>query len=622
MSGWVLIKADKEYFRLGFERFRRIFSLQNIPELKTRLYEISPDKRIVLWNWSGTDEYPDTEVVSPNRGEALLLDGRLHDDAILGVDRGDSGKSFSWPKFQNLIEANQMGQLDGSFSLVGIEPDSGKIWAVTDRIASRPVWYTREGKAGIWGNFPAAVAAFRKENIVDQAGLWSLLATSRPVVNRSIFKDVFSIPSGSVARFEGTRSPRISSWFELQYKPDYSKSAKEWGRIIAVALRQSAMRITRASESNYLFLSGGMDSRVAAASFGRNLTNVTLTTEPNMNSRIAEAVSRRLGQKHRTMIRDPYCYLKTFEAAAMISGGNYNITHAHFIWPVMEIQKEDPNAAFLLGDMLENFSKHYFKPAWQDPDALTPENLPTLFYKLYSYSVKDIDNLKSLFLPGIADQMENEWAETLTGEAERIRKVSGNDADYLDSLFRWSNTQYCPTNLMHECIKPFAPLANVMYDNELLDLVTRVPAEMKKKGTLHREILKNLNPKMLMIPNSNFWLPPVFPRWVENGTRKVRPVLGKVRRKIMTKKTGGPVIKTEGSWHMLHEWYRKDPEYNYFVEKTLTSGFFTGSGMFDKLSIENSMREFMVGDLLKLPLVNHLLSFTLLGEVMGFSKID
>lgn len=62
--------------------------------------------------------------------------------------------------------------------------------------------------------------------------------------------------------------------------------------------------------------------------------------------------------------------------------------------------------------------------------------------------------------------------------------------------------------------------------------------------------------KLALIPDSNFWLPPILPYQMLQLSRKIKPLIGKSRRKIISLYKKGPVIKTEGSWHMNHVWYR------------------------------------------------------------------
>ncbi len=338
-----------------------------------------------------------------------------------------------------------------------------------------------------------------------------------------------------------------------------------------------------------------------------------------MNSRIAEKVARKLDIRHKTIIRDPHYYLDSFTAAALVSSGNYSIAHAHFINAVIEITRENPDASFLLGDLLENFNKHYFKPGvLKDIHHmnLPVEDLPGMFNRLYSYSYKDFDELAGLINPGIANQCRQNWSDELVALAKRVSSVSGHQEDVLDALFRWYNNNFCPTNLMHDCMKPFGEVRNLMFDRFMIDLVLRVPAALKTRGILHRKILKYLHRDLLFIPNSNSWLPPIVPEAMNKITRKIRPILGNFRRKIiaMGKEKTSPIVKTEGSWHMPHEWYRKDPEYKGFIQTILFSDKAIPGEIFSHKMIQYYWHEFQVGDISKMFIIDALMTIGLIHQ--------
>jgi asparagine synthetase B (glutamine-hydrolysing) len=507
--------------------------------------------------------------------------------------------------------------LNGSFSLVIFNPKANQTVGITDRIASRALWYSREGRTGYFSNFPSAAAILRDDVHLDGAGLWALLGTSRPIAGHSLFYETRSLQAGQIGCFDRTGKKSIGDWYELRYKPEKDVSPREWGERIAHGLKESAGRVLKYSAPPYLFLSGGLDSRIAAGAFGGSIKSLTLTTHANMNSRIAENVARRSGIQHQTITRDPYYYLDSFAAAALVGSGNYSISHAHFIKAIITITRKDSPASFLLGDLLENFNGHYFKPAALNGFShmnIPVEELPAIFNKLYSYSYKDFNQIEGLINPGFASQCRRNWSDELIALAQRVRSVSGRQEDVLDALFRWYNNNFCPTNLMLDCMKPFAEVRNLMFDNSMIDLLLRVPAELKTRGLLHRRILKALDSGLLFIANSNFWLPPIVPDGMNRLASKIRPVLGKARRRLirMGKRKTGPIVKTEGSWHMAHEWYRKDSKYKDFIQRILFDDNAIPGEILDKKAIETHWREFQAGDLSKTFMVDTLLALGLL----------
>lgn len=620
MGGWFLIHDSNSNFDDRLAAFRQVFSISHVPPLQIEVTETETETRIVKWAWRADNFFPNLEQTEdPQTGNTILIDGYFTGFGAYAhyLSKGKN-KALQLLRLWNEHGTKVVKELNGSFSLC-IIPKGGQPVIITDRFASRPVWYASPAADKLYaGNYATALAVtIPGGKQFSAAGLWAGLATSRPVGRNSLFAGIYSLDAGCVGTFRDNTVSE-SKWFQLAYRPERKVKAREWGHRIATRLKEVAEHFAE-NQKPYLFLSGGMDSRIAAGAFRQNLHTLTLANNLNMNARLAQRVALAVGADHETVIRNPYDYLHTFEAAGLISGGLYNIAHAHFISPV--IQRYQTQAVFFLGDLLENFDKHYFKNEITDPGSVAPECLPENFAKLFGYAHKDFGQFGHLFQPGTGGKLQEAWSSALTNQAQQVRDVASGNEDYLDALFRWSNNMYCPTNLMLECIKPFGNLANLMFDNEMLEILTAIPASMKTKGILHNEILRHLNKKLLRIPNSNFWLPPSFPKELAKTLVRIRPVVGKWRRKITRMYRNGPVIRTEGSWGLRDEWYRHDPQYHAFLDDLFNSKRVFPPEIFDHSYIRQSWQEFQQGNRNRIFEIDMLLSFGVLNKSLGIDTI-
>lgn len=596
MGGWILAFGDVNNFSERANHFRKTFTVTGVPPLLVESKSFG-DAHFLLWSWS-KPPVPDVVVAGGTENkEFLILHGAITDfgkfnDADKALSVGEKITTL-WHQHGEAI----VPELNGSFSLALVNLESRTTTLFTDRFASRSVWVSRENKTWYAGNFPAAIAAIRQtQPHIDAAGLWSLFATARHIGTRGVFYEIQNLQAGQKVVLQDEGSCRTTRWFQLRYTPKEGVAPQEWGEHIAQSLQYSAKRLNAVSPELHLFLSGGLDSRIAAGALGNGLKTHTLTTHYNMNARIAQKVARHLKVDHQTIVRAPYWYLDTFEAAALIGGGNYNIQHAHFMVPVQQIRMANSKGAFLLGDLMENFNKHYFRIPIEKDDPFTPEKFPDIFHQLYSYTHPDVRRLKRLFRAEVADQLLVGWREAIIETSEGIRNVSEDPRDCLDTFMRWGNCSTCPTYLMLECIQALAEERNLMFDNKLLELVLSIPADLRGRGLLHRWTLWHLSKGLVLIPNSNFWLPPLFPKSWQNLTKKIRPYLGKARRRIISAYRQGPIVKTEGSWDMLHERFRKDKKYTQFAENCLFDDEVFPSEIFNHAEIKTCWREFMNSD--------------------------
>ena len=618
MSGWIFLSNNKEKIDNQYNKFKAVFGRQDLQvSLSSRLYDYPNFTYLLAWSWAKDNNFPQLSMIeNKDLGLLMILHGTItgfgkYEDEVKNFANATKKLLYLWQEHSKKL----IPELNGIFSLVINNYFDDIVYLITDRFASQPIWYSQEGETLYAGNFASAVASIRKTAPkINGAGLWALIATSRHYDSLGIYDEIKNISGGFIFVFKKAKLVEKEKWFNIRYKPDFSLTPNDWGKLIAQKLKNSADRIIAKEPNAYLFLSGGMDSRVAAAAFGDRIKSITLTTKPNMNSRISEKVAKTLGIEHQTVIRHKNWYLDSFEISALIASGNYKITHAHFIPQIKKITNEQSDVAFLLGDFLENFNKHYYKIQLSEPNLYSPEKLPAIINKVYAFSHRDFDEAKKLFNPDIREKIYSQWSEYLTELANEIKGVSDNTGDYLDTLFRWYNVNMCPTYLMHECIIPSAKMENLIFDNELFDVLFQIPTEMKSKGILHNKILSSFDYRLLFILNSNFWLPPITPDYIKKMTKKVRPFLGKARRQFLAKSKSKPQLKTEGSWHLLHELYRKDEEYNSFIKKVLFDKDSFPPDIFDHKRIELIWNEFNNGNIKLCFDVDLLLSFGLLNR--------
>jgi asparagine synthase (glutamine-hydrolysing) len=611
MGGWVLTMGRLQQFQSQIEAFRRTFTISGVPPLNVEAKTFNDNLHAICWSWS-KPPVPDIGIAQRENGAQVLL---LH-GYITGFGRFGSIDCDQLQTGLLLLELwNEHGhalipEINGSFSLVFFNTAENSLTIYTDRLASRSVWFSREGNLWYASNFPSAIAAVQETcSYLDPAGLWALFATSRHVGSHGIFHGIQNIHAGQLSILRAEQQPEISQWWQRRYLPKNEVAPREWGERIAQALCMSAKKLEPVTPDPHLFLSGGLDSRITAAAIGGKLKTHTLCSQYNMDARLAAFISHQLNLEHQTIIRTPYWYLDTFEAAALIGSGNFNIAHAHFIIPVQQIMASNHNACFFLGDLLENFNKHYFHIERDGIASFVSEKLPDIYHKLYPYTHPNPDKLSNLFQPKIRKLLREAWREEIICIAKNVLPVSQNDKDKFDTLARWANCSFTPTYNMIECIWPLGNIRSLMFDNNVIDLHLTIPADTRGNGVLHPRTLWHLNKALLFIPNSNYWLPPVAPKLLTKLTQHVRPCIGELRRKIISLYCKGPVTRTEGAWPLLDVMYRSDSRYHDFIQNCLYDKDALPSDIFDPEAISACWREFLDGDSSRYFEINMLLSF-------------
>ena len=594
MGGWIVFFGDIPDLQNRLRRFERIFAVSTVPPLNTEIHKLNNNLTVVGWAWRNRG-VPDLNVVTSADGDALVLCGVLTGMGWFGdLEENQEATARKLLDLWLLHGDASMQTLNGSFSCVFYHAKERQLTLYTDRFASRSIWQIAENKSWIVGNFPSAIAAVMLSTPkLDPVGLWSLFSLGRRIGTYGIYAGIKPLIAGQKAIFTaGADSPRSARWWERRYTPNPDLTARRWGLVLAEALRKSADRYRSVSSSPYLFLSGGLDSRIAAAVLGKPLKTISLCTTPNVETSMAARVANVLDLDHRVIQRTPYWYLDTVDAAALISSGDHLSKHAHFIVPVGDISAGDPAAAFYLGDLMENFSKHYFEPQGTVPLDRGPSELSNFLITHTPWAIADVSRVGSHFNPYIRRALEERYFAAVEDVVQSVMSVSEDSADRLDTMLRWIDVSVTYTHNMLTCMWPLAPERNLYCDNAVDDLSLHIPAPTKGAGRLHTWILWHLNKRLTFIPDVNYLFPPLAPQLCKTIIKKLRKQLGvtghaRIRR----------VIKSaSGSWPHMYELYRHDERYRGYVETLLSNQVFFPEDVFDMQRIHLIWDEFLSGN--------------------------
>jgi hypothetical protein len=624
MGAWITLIGQYLDTAEKLRKFQSVFSVEGVPTLYVQEIEHKKQTaRTFLWGWGNNGEN-DLQIVEDGN-QVLLLHG-----VITGM--GKYGNAPDYPRDTALRvlklwkDYNQdvINELNGSFVCQFYNKESGELKIFVDRYASRPLWYTEEKNGFLVGNFPSAIAVMKTNPLmINPAGLWSLLYTARHVGNQGLYKDFYCLMAGQKLFRDSRGSLTVENWWRRKFHPQEGISDREWGKLLAEALKQSAVQYMKRCTKPYLFLSGGLDSRVAAAAIGKPLHAISLCTMPNAETNIASYVSKVLDIEHGIIVRSPYWYLDTLDAASLISSGNYLSVNTHFIVPATVIARQEEQAQFFLGDLLENFNKHYFRNIETSLPKFDPETIED-FWRTSNIAatVKDFERMGTFFRQDLRSGFREMYGAVLKGYARSVCDVSDDDGDRYDTFFRWANVGITYTYNMLTCFHPIAEERNIRFDNKLDDLFSTIPSHVRGRGRLHKWILFSLNGTLSFIPNVNTFLPPIMPESLGSFAKKVRPYIGQLRRKGMKLFTEKPVLNTSGSWVLLHEMYRKDTRYRTRIEDILFNSDSFPEEIFDQQEIKKTWEEFIKGNIDFFHDVKALLSFGALQRLIPADGIS
>ncbi len=497
-------------------------------------------------------------------------------------------------------------RLSGSFGICYRNFARHKLICVSDRIGSRPLWirYRQDGWAV--SSHPTALALSLDSHEFDLGAAAGFLLYGNPInPRRSLFSGVEGVAPGTVLELDARGTTCAHRWYRFQHSAEPGRPIGDWVELTAARLTEAASRLLRTCKKPAIFFSGGVDSRLAAAAIreaGGNPLLVTLGDTWNLEVRVARAAAHALGLRHVVIVRDPESYFSSFVRAVYETGGNFLFTHGHFSAACIHAQQQFDTDAFILGDFCEAFSKLLCATDNVGPNMWTPEEFAQKFDAIRLPLYRPCDRIRtlSLFRPGIRSTVEDALRQEIQDRFSDAFDVSNDPLVVADYYLRWESAPTAPTFYMFLDVRATARERNIMFDQGVHCLLETMPAEVRT-ANLGARVIRCLAPPAARVPNSNTLLPLCWPSRLHSLSRKIKPYLGKLRRRLI-----GDTHYTTGSWPKLPVLYLTQDAFRHHFQRTLNSGILFDCNMFDPDAVRRSWSAFLDGDLQRAPDVEKL----------------
>jgi len=466
-----------------------------------------------------------------------------------------------------------LNRVYGSFGIVFRDQVQDITICVTDRVSSRPIWRSWQQAEWIISSHVTTISLSVTMPKFDSSGLGAFLLYGGPIEpTRSIYKGIYGTPSGSIVKHDSKGEHDVRRWYRFRHCEDNDLSVSEWSRLVADRLVHAADRVARHTRRPAVFFSGGTDSRLTASalkSSGNNPIMVTLCDGKNIEVRVSQMASKALGLEQTLIVRDRHWYLRGLPNSVYESGGNYVWTHGHFSSAAAKVQKEHGADVFLLGDFCEAFSKICCS---LDSDKINIWNADTFnrmfdLIRLPLYRPNDREATLSLFNA----TARNEIKDALRSDIEhRFKEMSAlaNDPFIIGDLcFRWESVNSMPTFFMFLDLRSMVAERNLMFDRDVHQLLENLPSNMRDGNNLGACVINHLQPKAAWVVNSNSLLPMIWPQNVHNMSKRIKPILGSMRRFLISN-----TYRTTGSWPENSKLYASDPQWRQYFERIFAEG--------------------------------------------------
>jgi len=489
-------------------------------------------------------------------------------------------------------------QIHGSFSILYLNSEEEKVYCITDRIASRPIWFKKEPYCWIISSNANSITFASDKLEYDLGALGSFLLYGGPVEpNKSVYRGIKAIEQGVVLVLESDGNSRRHQWYRYRHNPDKNISLNEWSEIAAARLREVATRILNKSDRPLIFLSGGIDSRLTTSALravGGEPILATLGDSENLEIRVAKSVAAVFKCQHEIILRDPHWYLRSLKSNVLESGGGFLWTHGHYSNAYRELQIKFGVDSAMLGDFCEAFSRLLINVDKKRKEVWTPiqfqKEFDTLLVPAYRPAHRKLT--LNLINPKVRCEMEQMLQQDIINRYMRVMEVSDDPSIVGDHFFRWESAATIATFFMFLDVRSVGAERSLMFDKDIHRLLEILPSSIRHKANLGARIISKLWPPAAKVVSSNTLLPLSLHSKLHTIAIHMRPVCGRMRRLLFDNS-----YKTTGSFPLRSLLYSKDSKWHELFSKIISNDSLFDENIFDFKAIQDCWASFCRGEL-------------------------
>lgn len=249
--------------------------------------------------------------------------GAIYGAAVLPDEYDDVGSLF-----EHVLTdpAAVLTDLEGSFALVVVDAETDRVVLGTDKLGTRPCYYTADGDLRFGTRLRPLLEA-AGEFTVDGQAVSDLLLNGYLWGDRTLAEGVKLLPPASLLTYDGESRTRTRYW-----KPDFTPESPsdEFCATMAWRYREAVEAMAGTVEGELgLWLSGGLDSRSLLSVVTDDVTDVeditTYTYDRNpvggRNPEYARKIASIKNVDHHTVELTPTVFLESFRDAIDATDG-------------------------------------------------------------------------------------------------------------------------------------------------------------------------------------------------------------------------------------------------------------------------------------------------------------
>jgi len=346
-------------------------------------------KRLTILDLSSAGNQP---MYSKSRRHIILYNGEIYNFRELA-------KKYSIPletkcdtellvELFERIGVKMLDKLNGMFSFVILNVETGGVLAARDRLGIKPLYVSKHDGKLIYCSEVAPIRRIIDSNTIDEIGLRQYRKLRTFFRGHTIWKEISMFPAGHY--YESSTGSYIRYW-DLTNEKQAAPSDEE-----LLYLLKSSVEYRMISDVPLgCFLSGGLDSSIVA-SLMKRVETWSVGTAENNEFDWSRKVARNLGMPHNMVVIDPEQYRSILGRMVSARGEPLSVPNEVMIYAMARKAKEK-NTVILGGEGADELFFGYDRIfRWANSSEWTIEE----FDAHYSYSKgKDLEILEYVVEP-------------------------------------------------------------------------------------------------------------------------------------------------------------------------------------------------------------------------------
>lgn len=452
--------------------------------------------------------FSDDRFLIDSESYILYFDGFLFD-----IGPFSDSKSYFKSKLNSQDIKSLVSELNGVYSGVFVDKVSRKTVLFTDHLATRKVFYTKNGDAVFFGSKLRFITDQLRERdalAVDESAVYGFLGFGFFLSDTTYFLGVRTLLPGEIVEIDH-RSNELSK--KRSFKFEIKKRKWDEQDLIAEVERLFSRSVRRLTDLNERYgyktaaaLSAGLDSKTVAVSMHdqgvRDALTVTFAQSGSLDCSVPQTVANGLGYEH---------------IYGSLDGGNYLIRFRREYIKISE------------GLLSYQTAIHGYsvlsKLNWKDVGVFLSGQIgDVVFGSFLGKNFEDINSMKSLSYCGVAQPAVYARIPILENLFDEYKSRGWELFNYEQ---RQSNGTICGDIFVRHMVETVSPF----FDRELIELTLSVDDDDLVGSKLYIKWLKNYHPAVLEYIWDKCGARPTSFHKVKYGTQ-VRRVVGFLRRKL------------------------------------------------------------------------------------------